>query len=39
MFWAELLGSGFVIPVTVDGAVVNLIFSQRPTRPLGSRLR
>ena len=39
VFWAELLGSGFVIPVTVDGVVVNLIFSQRPTRPLGSRLR
>ena len=38
-FWAELLGSGFVIPRIVDGAVVDLIFSQRPTRPVGSRLR
>ncbi len=39
VFWAELLGSGFVIPRIVDGAVVGLSFGQRPTRPLGSRLR
>jgi hypothetical protein len=39
VFWAELLGSGFVIPRIVDGAVVDLSFGQRPTRPLGSRLR
>ena len=39
VFWAELVGSGFVIPKIVDGAVVNLSFGQRPTRPVGTRLR
>jgi hypothetical protein len=39
VFWAELLGSGFVLPRIINGAVVDLSFGQRPTRPLGSRLR
>jgi hypothetical protein len=39
VFWAELAGSGFVIPRIVGGAVVDLSFGQRPTRPVGTRLR